>query len=156
MTEALFAIGVEHPDKPEVRALIGDLNIHLLSLYAVDECHHLTVDELAEPDVTFWVVRRDGEAVGCGAMRRVAPQMGEVKRMYTVPAAQGLGIGRRLLREIEGEARRQGLKSLVLETGDKQPAAMKLYLSEGFARRGPYLDYPDNGVSVFLEKHLSD
>lgn len=156
MAGSSLAIEAEHPDKPDIRRLIDDLNQHLLTLYSVDQCHHLTIEEMAEPDVTFWVVRRDGQAIGCGAMRRIDASTGEVKRMYTVPASQGQGIGKRMLRTIEAEARRMGLKSLVLETGNEQPAAMHLYRTEGYSRRGPYLDYPDDGVSVFMEKQLSD
>jgi putative acetyltransferase len=150
-----FAIAVEYPDRSDIRALIADLNAHLLSLYTVDECHHLSIEELSRPEVTFLVARDQGRAVGCGALRRLTADLGEVKRMYTVPRAQGLGVGRAILHAIEAEARRQGLRGLVLETGDRQPAALHLYATEGFARRGPYLDYPENGVSVFMEKRIS-
>jgi putative acetyltransferase len=145
----------EAADQPEVRALLGDLNRYLLSLYRPEDCYHLTIEELSRPEVTFLVARLDGAAVGCGALRRLDGSMGEVKRMFTASALQGKGIGRRILKTIEAEARRAGCACLVLETGPKQPAALALYRSEGFTERGPYYEYPSDGVSIFMEKRLS-
>jgi putative acetyltransferase len=148
-------IAVEHPDRPDVRALIEELNRYLLSLYRAEDCYHLTIEELSQPDVTFFVARTGSKAVACGALRRLGRVLGEVKRMYTVPASRGRGLGRRILQAIEAKAREDGLNSLALETGAEQPEAMALYRSAGFVERGPFHDYPDNGVSVFMEKRLA-
>jgi putative acetyltransferase len=147
-------IAAEHPDQPEIRALVADLNRHLLSLYRPEDCYHLSIEELSRPEVTFFVARREEQAVGCGALRRLDATMGEVKRMYTAPEARGSGLGRRILQAIEAEARRSGLERLVLETGHRQPEALGLYRSAGFAECGAYLDYPDDGASIFMEKRL--
>jgi putative acetyltransferase len=148
-------IAVEHPDQPEIRGLIDELNDYLLSLYRPEDCYHLTIEELCRPDVTFFVARRGQEAIGCGALRRLGDGMGEVKRMFTLPAARGAGVGRHILEAIEADARRAGCERLVLETGELQPHAMGLYLSAGFTRCGAYADYPDDGASVFMEKRLA-
>ena len=155
VAERRATIAVEHPDQPEVRALIAELNAYLLSLYRPEDCYHLTVEELCRPDVTFFVARRDGAAVGCGALRRLEGGMGEVKRMFTLPAARGAGIGRRILAAIEAEARRSGCDRLVLETGAEQPEALALYRSAGFSQCGAYGDYREDGASIFMEKPLS-
>lgn len=155
MADPSLAIEAEHPEKPDIRALLEDLDAYLSALYPADDNFLLSVEELARPDVTFLVARRDGQAIGCGAIRRIADDTGEVKRMYAVPAVQGQGVGRLILQTIEAEARRQGLESLFLETGGEQPAALHLYQSQGYAERGPYLDYPDDGVSIFMEKRLN-
>jgi putative acetyltransferase len=147
-------VSVERPDAPDVGALIGALNDYLLSLYAPEHCHLLTAEELTAPDVAFFVVREGGRAVGCGALRRIGGGRGEVKRMYTVPEARGRGLGRLVLEAIEAEARRVGLSEMVLETGGEQPAALGLYASAGFMKCGPYLDYVDDGVSIFLKKSI--
>ena len=52
-------------------------------------------------------------------------------------------------------ARREGLGRLVLETGDRHPAAWTVYERAGFTRCGPVLDYPDSKWSVFYEKSLA-
>jgi putative acetyltransferase len=148
-------IAVEHPDRPDIRALIGALNRYLLGLYRPEDCHHLTIEELARPDVTFVVARRDGAAIGCGALRRLDASLGEVKRMFTVEDARRRGVGRRILQSIEAAARRAGCTTLVLETGPRQAEALALYLSEGFHERGPFFDYPADGISIFMEKRLS-
>ncbi len=60
-----------------------------------------------------------------------------------------------ILDEIEALARHEGLSRLVLETGDRHPAAWRVYERGGFTRCGPVLDYPDSAYSVFYEKTLS-
>ncbi|MEU9038280.1 GNAT family N-acetyltransferase [Streptomyces sp. NPDC048352] len=57
----------------------------------------------------------------------------EIKRMYVVPQARGLGLARRILAELETDARAAGRRRMVLETGDQQPEAIALYLSSGYA-----------------------
>ena len=96
-----------------------------------------------------------GLAVACGALRRHGERVGEVKRMYTIPARQGEGIGGGILERIEALAREEGLARLVLETGHVHHAAYRVYERGGFTRCGPVLDYPDTGWSVFYEKELT-
>ncbi|MFF5704526.1 GNAT family N-acetyltransferase [Streptomyces sp. NPDC012794] len=57
----------------------------------------------------------------------------EVKRMYVVPRARGLGLARRILAELEANALAAGRSRMVLETGDQQPEAIALYLSSGYS-----------------------
>ena len=147
-------LAIESPLQDEVRTLIAELNTVLLELSPPEACYHLTVEQMAEPTVTVWIAR-DGDAViGCGALKRHSDEIGEVKRMFTRPEWQGQGIGRRILGEIEAIAEREGLETLVLETGDQHPAAWALYEKAGFARCGPVLDYPDSPYSVFYQKQL--
>jgi putative acetyltransferase len=147
-------IAVESPLTDDVRRLIAALNEHLLSLTPPEHCYHMTVEQMAGPDTTVFVVRADGEAVACGALRRHADGIAEVKRMYTVPAFQGQGIGGRILDEIVALARCEGFTRLVLETGDRHPAAWRVYERAGFKRCGPVLDYPDTSWSVCYEMEL--
>jgi putative acetyltransferase len=148
-------IAVENPDRPDVIGLMEELNSYLLSLYKPDQCHHLTIRELAGDGVTFFTARIDGELVGCGALRRIDGRMSEVKRMYVLPSLQGRGIGKRLLAAIESRALEQGTGTLVLETGVEQPDAVALYERTGFTQRGAYLDYAEDGISIFMEKRIA-
>jgi putative acetyltransferase len=147
-------IDIESPLQNDVRTLIAALNAHLLTLTPPEFCSHMTVEDMADADTTVFVARENGEAVACGALRRDADGVGEVKRMYTIPARQGQGIGGRILERIEALARQEGLTRLVLETGHAHHAAYRVYERGGFARCGPVLDYPDTGWSVFYEKDL--
>ena len=74
--------------------------------------------------------------------------------MFTVPDHQGRGIGGQILAKIETTARAEGFTRLVLETGDRHPAAWRVYERGGFSRCGRVLDYPDSAWSVFYEKDL--
>jgi putative acetyltransferase len=148
-------LATESPLQEEVRELVAELNEHLLSLTPPEFCFHLTVEQMAEPDTTVWIARESGKAVACGALKRHSVRIGEVKRMYTRPEWQGQGIGRRVLGEIVSAAIMDGLEELVLETGDRHPAAWAIYEKAGFVRCGPVLDYPDSEYSVFYHKQLA-
>lgn len=148
-------IAIETPLQDEVRTLVAELNVALLELTPPEHCHHLTVEQMADEDTTVFVAREDGAAVACGALKRHAGGVGEVKRMYTRPSHRGRRIGEQIVARIEAMARAEGLNRLVLETGDRHPAAWKVYERSGFARCGPVLDYPDVEWSVFYDKTLA-
>ena len=148
-------ITVETPLSDDVRRLVAALNETALKLTPREFTHHLTVEQMAGPDMTLYVARADGEAVAMGALRRHPGGIGEVKRMYTMPDHQGRGIGGRILAEIEAQARRDGLTSLVLETGNNFDAALRVYQRGGFRSCGPVLDYPPSPYTAFFEKPLS-
>lgn len=152
---ATIVIAVESPRQDEVHRLIEELDRYLIALYPAESNHLLDIDALASADVRFFVARRDGAAVGCGALRIDAPGSGEVKRMFVRPDARGLRVGRRILDVIEDHARREGLEWLRLETGIHQPEALALYRRAGFAERGPFGDYGPDPLSVFMEKALT-
>lgn len=147
-------IAIESPLSDEFRALLDELNATLLELTPPEHCYHMTAEEMARPDTTVFVARENGEAIACGALKRHGNGIGEVKRMYTRPACQGRGLGGLILGEIERLARSEGLARLVLETGDRHPAAWRVYERAGFTRCGAVLDYPDTKWSVFYEKPL--
>ena len=148
-----ITIVVESPLRDDLRALIAELNAALLELTPPEHCYHMTPEEMARPDSTVFVAREDGVAIACGALKRHGA-IGEVKRMYTKPSHQGRGVGGLIVVEIETRARAEGMTQLVLETGDRHPAAWRVYERAGFKRCGPVLDYPDSRWSVFYEKPL--
>ncbi len=149
-----FSIAIETSLQDEVRSLVAELNAVLLELTPPEHCHHLTVEQMADASTTVFVARDRGQAVACGALKRHADGIGEVKRMYTRPSHRGQKIGEQIVARIEALARSEGLKRLVLETGDRHHAAWKVYERSGFARCGPVLDYPDVSWSVFYDKRL--
>ncbi|MEI9403091.1 GNAT family N-acetyltransferase [Mesorhizobium argentiipisi] len=148
-------IAVETPLQDDVRALVAELNAALLELTPPEHCYHLTVEQMADKDTTVFIARDNGLAVSCGALKRHDNATGEVKRMYTRPSHRGRKIGAEIVGRIEALARQEGLTRLVLETGDRHPAAWTVYERAGFSRCGPVLDYPDSERSVFYEKSLA-
>lgn len=149
-----ISIALETPLQDEVRALIAELNQVLLALTPPEFCSHMTVEQMADVHTSVFIARHNGAAVACGALKRHSGNVGEVKRMYTRPTHQGQGIGGRILGQIEALALNGGLGRLVLETGDRHPAAWRVYERAGFSRCGRVLDYPDSPYSVFYEKIL--
>jgi putative acetyltransferase len=74
--------------------------------------------------------------------------------MFVLPEFRGLRLGRRILEELENLARVSGLKHARLETGIYQPEALLLYERAGYQRRGPFGDYSEDPLSIFMEKKL--
>lgn len=149
-------IAVETPLQADVRELISELNAELLALTPPEFCFHMSAEQMACDDTTVFVAREGGKALACGALRRHGDGVGEVKRMYTRPAHRGRRIGALIVGGIEAMARSEGMKSLVLETGDRHLAAWAVYERAGFRRCGPVLDYPDSPWSIFYRKRLED
>ncbi len=87
-------------------------------------------------DVAVFVVAYEdgGTAVGCGGLRDLSEGVGEVKRMYVDLPWRGSGAALRILRALEDWAREQGWSSLRLETGDRQPDAVRFYTRAGYER----------------------
>jgi GNAT superfamily N-acetyltransferase len=108
--------------------------------------------ELAPPGGVFLVAWDGAEPVGCAALRRLDDRTAEVKRVYVADAARGRGAGRALMLRLEDEGRERGYERLRLDIGDRQPAAMAMYLSLGY---GEIPDYNGNSyASRWLEKRL--
>lgn len=148
-----IAIGPGDPRAPGAAALLGRSHDLMCALFPPGENFHLDIDALCGPGIRFFVATRGGQTLGTGALA-LRDGYGEVKAMFVDEAARGLGVGAALLRRIEAEARAQGLPCLRLETGNALPEAIRLYERHGFARRGPFGDYPDAGSSTFMEKPL--
>ncbi len=96
------------------------------------------LEEFSPPHGVFMVARRDGQAVGCGAVRTLDTDHAEIKRMWVDPAARGLGIGRGLLSALETAAGRLGAHTARLDTAAYLTEALPLYRSSGYAEIPAY------------------
>jgi ribosomal protein S18 acetylase RimI-like enzyme len=90
------------------------------------------------PGGTFLLVFEDEDPVACGGLRTLEPGLGEIKRMYVVPAARRRGHARRLLSALEESAREAGLSRVRLDTNAQQPEAVALYQACGYAEIADY------------------
>jgi len=150
-------VALETPLQNEVRQLVSDLNDYLLPLSPLEFQFKMTVEEMAGEDTKVFVARDDhGAVVGIGALKVHAPDLGEVKRMFTLPKIRGERAGSALLNAIEAEAKNNNIGKLVLETGETEgfEAAWRLYERSGYTKCGAVLDYPDSGYSRFYEKKI--
>ncbi len=100
------------------------------------------------------VAYKNDTPVGCGAMKEATPYAMEVKRMYVLPNYRGKKIAGRILLELESWAFQLGYQKCVLETGKRQPEAIRLYENEGYARIPNYGPYVGIENSVCFEKNL--
>lgn len=146
-------IAIERADQPDVSALLLQSRELMAALYPPESRHGLELAAYEQAEVTLFVARAGGIAVGCGAFQRHGDGSAEVKSMFVIPEARGRGVGRAILETIEAALPEEVL-ALRLETGIKQAAAIRLYEAAGFRRRGPFGSYRDDPLSVFMEKAL--
>jgi len=152
----------------QLRFLVDDLSgaptreliaRHLAGMHAnspPESVHAFDVDRLKQPGVTFWSVWSGAELAGCGALKVLDAERGELKSMRVADRFLGKGIGRAMLDHLMNEARARGLRSLWIETGSA-PAfvpALRLYESAGFERCGPFGDYREDPFSVFMTREI--
>jgi putative acetyltransferase len=143
-------------DGPIAFTLISELNAELTVRYPEEGQNHFRLD-LAEvaPGMGAFLVAFEGDTpVGCGAIRRLDAHVGEVKRMYTRTTARGRRVAAHVLAALEDEARALGLGRLVLETGVRQPEAIRVYTRAGFVNIEAWGEYLDSPLSVCMGKDL--
>ncbi len=116
----------------------------------------LNLSGLDRPEVTVFELRADGMLLGIGALVELSSKVGEIKSMRTDDFAQRRGVGQAVLDAIVGTARERGYTSILLETGTgrKFESAIRLYLRNGFTRRGAFGIYSETDFNVFYEKQL--
>jgi putative acetyltransferase len=121
-----------------------------------DSKHALDLDDLRQPEITFWSVMDGATLVGCGAIKRLDASHAELKSMRTAPARRRDAIASMLLEHIITEAQRMGFTRLSLETGSYKffLPARKLYEKFGFEYCEPFADYQADPNSVFMTRHL--
>jgi putative acetyltransferase len=113
-----------------------------------------TPPSAADIDVFLVAVDEAGEAVGCGALRRLDATTAEIKRMYVRPPARGSGVATGLLRALEAVAAERGWTTLRLETGTAQPDAQRFYEREGYHQIPLFGSYVGSTLSVCYERML--
>ena len=98
--------------------------------------------ELTPPSGLQLVARRREQPLGCGALKLHGDEPAELKRMWVSPEARGLGLGRRLLRELEQRAADAGARAVRLETNGSLTEAIALYRASGYDEVAPFNDEP--------------
>jgi putative acetyltransferase len=144
----------ESPNSPAAKLLIKRLDEDLLGRYPLQFIHGLRPVDAEDPGLYFVIAYAGDEAAGCGALRPLAPGAGEIKRMFVLPEHRGKGVARAILADLEARALESGYGSVRLETGTRQPEAIALYKSAGYAGILKFGEYADNPMSVCFEKKL--
>ena len=152
------AIAPEDPTSPDaqrcLRAYFDELDRRFDGGFDAGRSIPATVDDLVEPAGLLLLARIDGEPVGAGAVKFHGSGPAELKRMWVSSAARGLGIGRRLLAELEARAREHGAATARLETNRSLTEAIRLYRSAGYLEVPAFNDEPY--AHHWFEKDLTD
>jgi len=148
-------------DHPDAAALIALLQAYYVEIYGGHDDTPHAVAEFSPPAGYFVVGCVDGVAVACGGWRArdvddPPLQRGdaEIKRMFVHPAHRGRGMARAVLADLEASAVRAGRLRMVLETGDRQPAAIALYVSAGYTPMAPFGTYRDTEAGRYYSRAL--
>lgn len=100
------------------------------------------------------VAYENDKPIGCGAIKKFAPNVMEIKRMYTSPESRGKGIATKVLAELEKWATELSCEKCVLETGKRQHEAVGLYKKNGYKIIPNYGQYSNMENSVCFEKEM--
>jgi len=129
---------------PDVQKLVSEAMAELSARYGGSgDDTPLTLTDFDPPAGRFFVAADGDQLIGCAGWRAHGPDA-ELKRMFTAEPARGRGVARRLLGAIEESARADGRERVILETGDKQPEAIALYVSCGYQRIPDFGYYKDS------------
>jgi GNAT superfamily N-acetyltransferase len=150
-----FTIEAADPHGEDATRLSALLSAELGARYGGEGEGGYHPDQVCVPGAVFVIARLDGRPVGCGALRPLTAEVGEIKRMYVDPTVRGRGISRRILQELEDRGRRFGYARLRLEAGTMQVEALRLYESSGYYHITPYGYFKDDPRSICFEKLLT-
>ncbi len=137
---------------PEIRSLLETHFAGMLANSPVGSCHFLDFDGLNAPDVTFWSIWDGDSLAGCGALKELSSEHGEIKSMRTHADHLRKGVGAVMLTHIISEARERRYRRLSLETGSTEAfnPALALYEANGFEFCPPFGDYVEDPFSRFM------
>ncbi len=138
-------------DNEDFRLLVGELDADLQKRDGEEHTFYAQfnkIDHIKHVVVAYV----NNEAVGCGAIKEYSTDAVEVKRMYVQPHNRGKGIASEILMALEAWAAELNYAKCVLETGKKQPEAIRLYHKNGYAVIPNYGQYENVENSVCFEK----
>ena len=153
----MVSFAIEEPTSIDARWCINqyfaELNVRFETGFDPSLSISAKAHELRPPAGALLIARLQGQPIGCGALRFHAGAPAELKRMWVAPAARGVGLGRRLLAELERHAWDNGVKVLRLETNGALTEAIALYRSAGYRAVAAFNDEPY--AQCWFEKRLS-
>ncbi len=136
LVASMVQVTAMDPRRPEARrciqAYVSELARRFDGGFDPDRSIPADDDDLTPPAGLLLVATLHGDPVGCGALKLHTEGWAEVKRMWVSPTVRGLGLGRRLLAELESQAAAHGMRTLRLETNRALTEAIGLYRAAGY------------------------
>jgi putative acetyltransferase len=154
MADKALVCAEADPCSPEAAELMTALDEEILELYPDLPVHGIDSLEFRRAGGVFLIGRVDGIPVACGALRPRGDRMGEVKRMFVRREHRRNGYSKVILAALEEIARGRGYRTVRLETGVNQPAAMALYERSGYQCIPCYGEFVSEPMSRCFEKRL--
>ena len=156
LTASAIQIAERDPAHPDARrclqAYFGEIAARFDGGF--DPARSLITDEQMRPPAgLFLVATLHGEPAGCGGIKFPGGAPAYIKRMWVSPAVRGLGLGRRLLTELEARAEARHVPAVQLETNQVLSEAIALYRSAGYQEVPAFNDEPY--AHHWFEKALS-
>jgi putative acetyltransferase len=149
-------IAIEPPRNAGIEELLRLGDEFAFSLYPAESCYLLDVGELERPGVTVFVGRdSSGRALGMAALVGRPDGTAELKRMFVHEDARGQGLASALMDALEAAAADAGVRTIQLETGPLQHAAIALYEKRGFTRIPNFGPYVGDEFSVCYAKAVA-
>jgi len=146
LTASMVEVAPLDPSHPHARYCVYEYFSELDRRFATgfDPALSIPADdhELLPPAGLFLVASLQGDPIGCGALKFHDNKPAELKRMWVAESARGLGVGRRLLSELERRAAENGAGAVRLETNKTLTEAIALYRSAGYREVSPFNDEP--------------
>jgi DNA-binding MarR family transcriptional regulator/GNAT superfamily N-acetyltransferase len=146
LTASMIQVSPRDPRRPDARWCLGSYFSELARRFdaGFDPALSISADdqELTPPAGLLLVATLHGEPVGCGALKFHDDAPTEIKRMWVAPQARGLGLGRRILADLERRAAAGGARVVRLETNRTLTEAIGLYRAEGYREVPPFNDEP--------------
>jgi GNAT superfamily N-acetyltransferase len=140
---AAVEIAVEDPRSADVRACLDAYVAELAQRFENGfEGESFGTADMTPPVGWLLLARLDGEAVGCGALKRLDDTTGEIKRVWVSPAARGMGVAARLMDRLEALAGEMGCRRVLLDTNRTLTEAKALYLKRSYREIARYNDNP--------------
>lgn len=102
------------------------------------------------PDGFIYVAHLNNKPIGCIALRKLEPDISEIKRLYVLPEHRSTGLGRKLVQLAIEESKKIGYTTIKLDSLKTMTAAVKLYKSFGFQETTPYCYNPLEGA-IYME-----
>jgi DNA-binding MarR family transcriptional regulator/predicted N-acetyltransferase YhbS len=142
-TVEIVEIDPAHPDgRYCLQSYFAELDGRFDSGFDAARSNPASDADLRPPSGLLLVARLDARPVGCGALHFVAPGTCEIKRMWVAADARGMGLGQRLLGELERRAAAGGARTVRLETNKALVEAIGLYRSAGYTEVAAFNDEP--------------
>ena len=141
---------------PAIGELLREHLVNMAENSPPESIHALNIEQLRQPDITFWSAWNDGDLLGCGALKELSARHGEIKSMRTVFRHRRKGVAAGLLDHILEEAKKRKYTRVSLETGSMEAfaPAHRLYVRFGFKECDPFADYIEDSNSLFMTKEL--